>query len=38
MELHLVPTLLGAGDNLHGLTLVRTVATPDVVHLEFVRR
>jgi dihydrofolate reductase len=46
MELHLVPILLGAGerlfeglgDDLHGLQLVRTVATPRVVHLKFERR
>lgn len=45
MEIHLVPTLLGAGerlfqdigDDLHGLSLVRTVATPRVVHLKFTR-
>jgi hypothetical protein len=42
----MVPTLLGSGarlfegvgDDLHGLTLVRTVATPDVVHLKFAKR
>jgi len=46
MELHLVPVLLGAGerlfeglsDDLHGLKLVRTVATPRVTHLKFARR
>ena len=46
MELHLVPTLLGAGerlydglgDDLHGLTLARTIGAPDVTHLKFVRR
>jgi dihydrofolate reductase len=46
MEIHLVPTLLGAGerlfdgagDDLHGLQLERTVATPRVTHLKFVRR
>ena len=46
MEIHLVPTLLGngerlfdgIGDNLHGLELVRTVATPAVTHLKFARR
>lgn len=27
----------GAGDDLHGLELVRTVATPEVVHLKFAR-
>jgi dihydrofolate reductase len=45
MELNLVPTLLGSGerlfegtgDDLHGLALVRTVATPEVTHLKFVR-
>ena len=45
MELHLVPVLLGGGerlfeqpgDDLHGLSLVRTVATPSVVHLKFER-
>jgi hypothetical protein len=46
MELHLVPILLGGGrrlfeglgDNLHGLTLDRTVAAPDVTHLRFTQR
>ena len=46
MEIHLVPTLLGrgerlfegVGDDLHGLELVRTVATPSVTHLKFARR
>ena len=45
MQLHLVPTLLGAGErlfdnvaDLHGLTLVETVATPHVVHLRFARQ
>jgi dihydrofolate reductase len=46
MDLSLAPTLLGsgerlfdgAGDNLHGLHLVRTVAAPNVVHLKFARR
>ena len=45
MEISLVPTLLGSGerlfegvgDDLHGLTLVRTVATPNVTHLKFAR-
>jgi dihydrofolate reductase len=45
MELHLAPTLLGSGerlfervgDDLHGLRLVRTVATPKVTHLKFGR-
>lgn len=46
MEIHLVPTLLGSGErlfdgvgySLHGMELVRTVATPVVVHLKFERR
>jgi hypothetical protein len=46
MEINLVPTLLGsgerlfegAGDDLHGLELVRTVAAPKVTHLKFARR
>ncbi len=46
MEINLVPTLLGSGeqlfdglgDNLHGLELVRTVAAPNVTHLKFARR
>ena len=46
MEINLVPTLLGSGerlfdgvgDDLHGLTLVRTVAAPRVTHLKFARR
>jgi dihydrofolate reductase len=45
MEIHLVPVLLGGGErlfegtgtDLHGLELVRTVATSDVTHLKFVR-
>src|SRR5258708_5671865 len=45
MEISLVPVLLGSGerlldglgDDLHGLELVRTVATPQVVHLKFAR-
>jgi dihydrofolate reductase len=45
MEINLVPTLLGAGerlfdgvgDDLYGMTLVRTVATPRVTHLKFAR-
>ena len=45
MELHLVPTFLGRGErlfdgvgaDLHGLELVRTVATPNVTHLKFAR-
>ena len=45
MEINLAPTLLGSGerlfdgvgDNLHGLSLVRTVATPLVTHLKFVK-
>ena len=46
MEINLVPALLGSGerlfdgvgDHLHGLELVRTVATPRVTHLKFARR
>ena len=46
MEINLVPTLLGGGerlfestgDDLRGLELVRTIATPRVVHLKFARR
>src|SRR5206468_11309331 len=46
MEINLVPTLLGSGerlfdglgDDMHGLTLVRTVAAPAVTHLKFERR
>jgi hypothetical protein len=46
MEINLVPTLLGSGerlfegvgDDLHGLELVRTAATPKVIHLKFARR
>jgi dihydrofolate reductase len=44
MQLHLVPTLLGGGErlfdqvrDLHGLALVATVPTRDVVHLKFAR-
>lgn len=45
MLISLVPVLLGAGerlfeegkDDLHGLSLVRTVATPAVTHLKFAR-
>jgi dihydrofolate reductase len=45
MLISLAPVLLGngerlfegLGDDLHGLKLVRTVATPDVVHLKFAR-
>ena len=45
MQLHLVPTLLGGGErlfeglggSLHGLELVRTVATPTVTHLKFTK-
>lgn len=45
MDLNLVPIVLGAGErlfdgvgnDLHGLRLVRTVATPRVVHLRFER-
>lgn len=46
MELHLVPVLLGSGerlfdgvgDDLHGLRLVRTIATENVVHMKFAKR
>lgn len=46
MQIHLVPALLGdgerlfegVGDNLHGLELVRTIATPRVIHLKFEKR
>jgi dihydrofolate reductase len=46
MEVHLAPMLLGsgerlfdgAGSDLHGLKLVRTVATSAVVHLKFERK
>jgi dihydrofolate reductase len=46
MEINLAPTLLGRGerlfdgigDDLRGLELVRTVATPRVTHLKFARR
>jgi dihydrofolate reductase len=46
MEISLVPALLGSGerlfdgtgDDLHGLELVRTVATPKVTHLKFAKR
>lgn len=46
MEISLVPILLGSGerlfegvgDDLHGLELVRTVATPRVTHLKYVRQ
>lgn len=45
MEINLVPALLcsgerlfgGTGDDLHGLELVRTVATPQLTHLKFAR-
>jgi len=45
MELSIAPTLLGAGErlfegtgnDLRGLTLVRTIATPRVVHVKFAR-
>ena len=44
MEIHLVPTLLGAGERLFegvkdlgGLELMRTVAAPNVIHLKFGR-
>jgi dihydrofolate reductase len=46
MEINMAPILLGGGerlfdrtgDDLHGLELVRTVATPKVVHIKFDRR
>jgi dihydrofolate reductase len=46
MELSVVPTLLGSGerlfdgvgDDLHGLELVRTIATPIVTHFKFIKR
>ncbi len=46
MEINLTPILLGsgarlfdgAGDNLHGLVLTRTVARPKVTHLKFEKR
>jgi dihydrofolate reductase len=45
MQLHVVPMLLGGGErlfdnvgDLHGLVLVETVATPNVIHLKFVRQ
>jgi dihydrofolate reductase len=45
MQLHLVPTILGAGErlfegmeDLSGLEPVRTVAAPNVTHLKFARR
>jgi dihydrofolate reductase len=45
MELHLVPTLLGGGerlfdetgDDLRGLKLCRTIATPNVTHFKYAR-
>ena len=45
MEISVVPALLGSGErlfdgvgvSLHGLELIRTVATPKVTHLKFVR-
>ena len=46
MEINLAPVLLGEGerlfdgpsDDMHGLELVRTIATPKVVHLKFARQ
>ena len=45
MDISLVPILLGAGERLfeglgndmHGLTLVRTIAAADVTHLKYAR-
>ena len=45
MAINLVPVLLGSGErlfeglgaDLHGLALVRTVATPTVTHLKLAR-
>src|SRR5262245_50817874 len=44
IHLHLVPIFLGSGarlfddlNDLHGLKLVRTIGTPNVVHLKFTR-
>jgi dihydrofolate reductase len=45
MTISLVPVLLGSGerlfdglgDDMHGLKLVRTIATPDVLHLKFAK-
>lgn len=44
MQLHVAPVLLGGGerlfdgvDDLHGLTLVKTVAAPNVTHLKFAK-
>jgi dihydrofolate reductase len=46
MEINLAPTILGdgerlfdsVGDDLHGLKLMRTVATPAVTHVKFAKR
>jgi dihydrofolate reductase len=45
MEINLAPVLLGRGerlfdrvDDLHGMELVRTVATPKVTHLKFAKK
>ena len=45
VQLHLAPTLLGGGerlfedaDALRGMAMVKTVATPDVVHLKFAKK
>ena len=46
MEISLAPTLLGSGerlfesigDDLHGLSLLRTIAAPNVTHLKFAKR
>jgi dihydrofolate reductase len=44
MQLHMVPALLGGGErlfenvgDLHGLALIETIATTNVVHLKFAR-
>jgi dihydrofolate reductase len=45
MDINLVPVLIGkgerlfdgVGDDLHGLQLVKTIAAPNVVHLQFAR-
>jgi len=44
MEINLAPTVLGGGErlfdgvgDLRGLELVRTIATPNVIHLKLAR-